>query len=153
MLSPKSFFKKRFYLFTERGEGREHEEEKHHCVVAFSCAPNRGPSLQPRHVSWWESNWRPFGVQVSTHHSPYSCATALLLVPRWGNWGTEQWNTWSKMTHFISIRTGDCPETGDLRLFCSALPKVAPCLCSLLDMVKLLKREYRLLISKIRALV
>ena len=51
------FFLKDFtYLYLERGEGREKEEERNidvrenHLLVAFCTHPNRGLDLQPRHV-------------------------------------------------------------------------------------------------------
>ena len=44
----------RFYLFLERGEGREKERERNinvreiHPLVASLMHPNQGPNLQPR---------------------------------------------------------------------------------------------------------
>ena len=52
------FFFLRFYLFLERGEGREKKRErKEQCAgeTSISClsnAPNWGPGLQLRHVPW-----------------------------------------------------------------------------------------------------
>ena len=43
---------KRFYLFLERGEGREQEKEKNINVWFLSRSPHWGPGLQPRHVPW-----------------------------------------------------------------------------------------------------
>ena len=46
------FFKDLFYLFLERGEGREKEGEKHRCVretstVASRTPPTRDPAHNP----------------------------------------------------------------------------------------------------------
>ena len=41
---------KRFYLFLERGEGKEKERERNTLIGCFSQAPNWGPGLQPRQV-------------------------------------------------------------------------------------------------------
>ena len=59
-----SYIFKIFYLFLDRGEGREKEGEKHQCVVAFHTLPtgdllrNRGMCLDE------ELNQRPFGSQA-----------------------------------------------------------------------------------------
>ena len=41
------FLKDFIYLFLDRGEGRETS-----MCGCLSCAPHRGPGLQPRHVPW-----------------------------------------------------------------------------------------------------
>ena len=43
------FFKKMFYLFLDRGEGREDERETSVCGCRLHT-PFWGPGLQPRHV-------------------------------------------------------------------------------------------------------
>ena len=58
-----SYFKKDFYLFLERGEGREKEREKHQCVVASHTPPAGGLACNPGMCPDWESNQRPFGSQ------------------------------------------------------------------------------------------
>ena len=81
------FFLKRFYLFLERGEGRDKEKErntdmreKHRSVASGTC-PNQGLNLQLRHVSWLgikpvtfhfeptETHWS--GLILWVFHPPY----------------------------------------------------------------------------------
>ena len=80
------FKEKRFYLFLERGDGRENEgerninvKEKHHSV-AFCKHLDQGPHLQPRHVPDWEPNQGPFPFRTTPnqlHHT--SQGWSLLL--------------------------------------------------------------------------
>ena len=51
------FFKDFIYLFLERQERREKEEEKHQCVVASCMPPTRDLAHNPGMCSDWESNW------------------------------------------------------------------------------------------------
>ena len=46
----------RFYLFIERGEGREREEEKHQCVVASHVPPTGDLACNPGMCPDLESN-------------------------------------------------------------------------------------------------
>ena len=67
LLSP--FIKKWFYLLTyflDRGREGERGGEKHQCMVA-SCAPYRGPGLQPRHVPWLRIELVTFCSQSTEH--------------------------------------------------------------------------------------
>ena len=64
-------FFKIFIYFRERARQGETEEEKHGCEreTLIGCllhASNQRPGLQPRHVPWSKSNWRPFGLQDNT---------------------------------------------------------------------------------------
>ena len=62
------FFLKKifFYLFLERGEGKEKERETSMCGC-LSSAPHWGPGLyNPGMCPTWESNWQPFGLQART---------------------------------------------------------------------------------------
>ena len=58
-------FLKIFYLFPERGEGREKREEKHQSVA--SCTPPTGDvAHNPGMCPDWELNERPFGSQAGS---------------------------------------------------------------------------------------
>ena len=58
------YFFLRFYLFLERGEGKE--RGKHQCVVASHTSPTRDLARNPGICRDWESNpWR-FGLQAGT---------------------------------------------------------------------------------------
>ena len=60
-------FKKYFiYWFSERGEGKEKEWEKHQCVVASHVLSTGDLSYNPGMFPDWESNWWPFGSQAGT---------------------------------------------------------------------------------------
>ena len=50
-----AFFLLRFYLFLERGEGRE-KEEKHQCVVASHTLPTGDLAHNPDICLDWELN-------------------------------------------------------------------------------------------------
>ena len=53
-------------MFRQRGRKGEREGEKHRCMVA-SCAPPTGDlACNPGMCPDWESNRRPFGLQVGT---------------------------------------------------------------------------------------
>ena len=60
------FIKILFYLFLERGEGREKEGEKHQCVVSSHVPSTGDPARNPGLCPDWESNWQPFGSQAGT---------------------------------------------------------------------------------------
>ena len=68
------FFFFRFYLFLERGEGREKKRERNmdvrekHWLVASYTSADQGPNLQPRHVP------RP-GIGLATFHFVGWCPT------------------------------------------------------------------------------
>ena len=49
-------FFKRFYLFLERGEGREREGERHQCAVVSLMPPTGVLARNPGKCSDWESN-------------------------------------------------------------------------------------------------
>ena len=51
------FFKKRFSLFLERGEGREKEGEKHQCSVASPVPPTGDLAHNPGMCPDWDLNW------------------------------------------------------------------------------------------------
>ena len=57
----KRLFKKSLfiYLFLERGEGKETEEEKHQCVVASHVRPTGDLTHNPGMWPDWESNPDP----------------------------------------------------------------------------------------------
>ena len=59
-------FKDCITLFLERREGKEKERRRNIMCGCLSCAPRWGPGPQPRHVSWPEQNWRPFGSHAGT---------------------------------------------------------------------------------------
>ena len=50
------FFKDFIYLFLERGEGKEKEEEKHLCVSAFLKPPTGDLAYNPGMCPDWESS-------------------------------------------------------------------------------------------------
>ena len=54
------------YLFLERGEGREKEEEKHQCVVASHASPTGDLARNPSMCPDWELNSQPFGLLADT---------------------------------------------------------------------------------------
>ena len=67
------YFLKILYLFIfERGEGREKEGEKHHCVVASHVAPTGDPACSPGMCPDWESNQRLFGLQPVVNPLSYT---------------------------------------------------------------------------------
>ena len=59
-------FFSRFYLFLEKGEGREKDGEKHQCVVASRVIPTGDLACNPGMCPDWESNQRSFGLQAGT---------------------------------------------------------------------------------------
>ena len=74
------FFKKRFYLFLERGREKEREWEKHQCVVASGEPPTGDLARNPGMCPDWESNWRPFGLQASAQSTePHQPGLSILL--------------------------------------------------------------------------
>ena len=54
----------RFYLFLEKGEGKE--GEKCQCVVASRAPPTGDLAHNPGMCPDWESNRRPFGLEAGT---------------------------------------------------------------------------------------
>ena len=68
---------KRFYLFSERGEGREKERErnidvqKKHQLVASHMPPNVNLACNPGMCPDWELNWEPFSSQASAQTEPH----------------------------------------------------------------------------------
>ena len=60
------FFLKIIYLFLDRGEKGEREEEKHQYVVACHVPPTGDVACNPGLCPDWELNQRPFGSQVGT---------------------------------------------------------------------------------------
>ena len=50
------FFLKIIYLFLDRGEKGEREEEKHQYVVAFHVPPTGDVACNPGMYTDWESN-------------------------------------------------------------------------------------------------
>ena len=67
-------FKKTFYLFSEKGEGKEKEGQKHHRMVTSHAPPTRDLAHNPGMSPDWESN-QLFGSQASTQstepHQPW----------------------------------------------------------------------------------
>ena len=90
--SPSHLFLKYFYLFVFRVRGREGEREvdQHQCVrdTGIGClmhSLNRGPGLQPRRVSWLESNQWRFGLQAGPqatepHQPELFCALIYISI-------------------------------------------------------------------------
>ena len=58
-------FFKRFYLFLQRGEGKEKEGEKLQCVIASRAPPTGDLASNTGMCCDWELNQRPFGLQAS----------------------------------------------------------------------------------------
>ena len=56
------FKKISIYLFLERWEGRDKEWERNTDLLPLTCPPTSDLALQPRHMPWLESNWRPFSL-------------------------------------------------------------------------------------------
>ena len=54
------------FIFTQRGREGEREGEKHQCVAASRAPPTGDLARNPGMCPDWESNQRPFGVQVGT---------------------------------------------------------------------------------------
>ena len=52
------------YLFLERGEGKEKEEQKYQCVVASRIPPTGDLAHNPGMNPDWESNQLPCGLQA-----------------------------------------------------------------------------------------
>ena len=86
-----SFVFLRFYLFLERGEGRERKRGKHWCMRdrLTGCllhAPNWGPDPQPRHVPWPGTELSPFllsgqhWIYWATPARAYYCYVNCLYV-------------------------------------------------------------------------
>ena len=80
-------FLKRFYLFLEKGEGRERERgregervgEKHQCVVASPVSPTGDLAHNPDMCPDWESNQRPFASQPGAQ-STEPCQTGPFCI-------------------------------------------------------------------------
>ena len=70
-LSKINFFKDFIYLFLQRGKEREIEEEKHQCVVASHMSSIGDLAHNPGMCPDWESNWRPFGSQLTLNPLNY----------------------------------------------------------------------------------
>ena len=68
-------FFKRFYLFSERVEGREIERKRNfnvrekHQLAAPCMPPTRDLAHNPGMCPDWESNQQPFGSQASTQNT------------------------------------------------------------------------------------
>ena len=79
-----------FYLFLERGEGKEREGEKHQCVVASRAPPTGDLACSPGKRPDWGSNWWPFGSQACAQstepHQP-----GLMALFNQGIKGFENW--------------------------------------------------------------
>ena len=75
------------YLFLERGEGREKEEEKHQCVVPSPVPPTGDLAWNPGMCPDWELNLWPFGSQADTQSTephqpgPFFLLKAPILIP------------------------------------------------------------------------
>ena len=84
MVSIFSFFKDFTYLFLERGEGKEKEEEKHQCVVASLAPPTGDLACNLVICPEWESNRQPFGFQAGAEstelHKPGLLLDLLLCT-------------------------------------------------------------------------
>ena len=75
------FVKDFIYLFLERGREGQREGEKHQSVVASHTPPTRDVAYNSGMCPDWESNWRPFGLQVSTEpHQPGHKMEILILT-------------------------------------------------------------------------
>ena len=67
------YFLNFIYLFLERGEGKEKDRERNisvgetHGSVASHTLPTGELAHNPGMCPNWESNWRPFISQASTH--------------------------------------------------------------------------------------
>ena len=70
LLCSRGIFFLRFYLFLERGEGRETERERNIDVWLPLTCPQLGiwPTTQV-----WESNWQPFGSEAGAELQGSSC--------------------------------------------------------------------------------
>ena len=79
-------FKKRFYLFIFRDEGREGEREgeKHQCVVASFSPPTGDLFHNPGMCLDWELNLHPFdlqsGAQSTELHQPGLSFSKIFLT-------------------------------------------------------------------------
>ena len=78
---PHSLFKKKSFIFRQRGREGEREGEKHQCVVA-SCAPPTGDlACNPGMCPDWESNQQCFGAQAGTQSpEPYQPGHPYFLI-------------------------------------------------------------------------
>ena len=98
------FLKDFIYLFIFRGREREGERvgEKHQCVVASHVPPIGDVACNPGMCPDWESNQRPFGLQVSAQstepHWPGLKKTVLK--------GADIIRTTTKMYDVIKFYTG-----------------------------------------------
>ena len=84
------FFKKRFYLFLDRGEGRE--GEKHQCVVASHTPPTGDLTCNPGMCPDWESNLQPFSSQAGGTQStePHQPGLNHDFSKNWIYWGRSR---------------------------------------------------------------
>ena len=73
----------RFYLFPDRGEGKEKERERNISVWWPLVHPHLGPGLQPRHVPWLGT--KPVTIWLAGWHSVHwaTSARALCLFLTW----------------------------------------------------------------------
>ena len=75
------FFKKRFYLFIERGREGEKEGENHRCVVASHIPSTGDLACNPGLCPEWESNWQTFGLQADAQPTePYQPGYILCFL-------------------------------------------------------------------------
>ena len=76
-------------LFILRGEGKERGREISMCEryidwLPLSCPQLGGPSLQPRHVPWWDLNWQPLVLQAGTQSTePHLPGLIFLITFYW----------------------------------------------------------------------
>ena len=76
------FFKKRFYLFIERGREGEKEGENHRCVVASHIPSTGDLACNPGLCPEWESNQRPFDLQAPAQSTELHQPGLELLIFR-----------------------------------------------------------------------
>ena len=64
---------KDFYLFLERGEGKEKERERNINVwLPLTRPPTGDLARNPGMCPDWESNWQAFGSQAQAHPLSYN---------------------------------------------------------------------------------
>ena len=93
-----TLFKKRFYLFLEKEEGRERNmemREKHRPVASGMC-PDQGPNPQSRHVPW-------LGIKLVTFHFVGWCPTNWVTPVRLGT----SYSHWFSTTDCTSQSLGN----------------------------------------------
>ena len=89
------FFQDFIYLFLDRGEGREKEEEKHQCVVASHMLlpgdPSRNPALTGNQTSNPLVHRLVLNPLSHTNQGQRgSISTVRMLRPQWGERGKVQ---------------------------------------------------------------